>query len=122
MPAKAVIQLVVFALVFTLCTMPRAWGEQDCYREKDVFLHKCAWSIRRGLAYLHPNPICCRTVRKIDMTCVCGAILPREEETIDVRHAYFVSQDCRKPVPAGNKCGSWTVPGASGPPPPPHHP
>ncbi|KAG2632425.1 hypothetical protein PVAP13_2NG093300 [Panicum virgatum] len=120
MPTTPIIRLLVFALVFTLFIMPHAWGEQDCYHEKDVFLHKCALSIKRGLAYLPPNPICCRVVRKIDMTCVCRVIQPPEEENIDVRHAYFVSQDCGKPVPAGNKCGSWTIPGAEVP--PPHHP
>ena len=108
MPTKATItRLQVLALVFTLfITMPHAWGEKDCYDEKDAFLQKCAWSIKRGLAYMPPHPICCRTIQKIDMTCVCGAIVPDEEETVDVRHAYFVSRDCHKPVPAGNKCGS----------------
>ncbi|RLN36502.1 hypothetical protein C2845_PM03G23360 [Panicum miliaceum] len=83
MPTKAAIQLLVFSLVFTLCVVPH-----DCYREKQIFERRCAWSIRRGRVYLHPNPICCRTVRKIDMARVCAAIQPREEETIDVRHVY----------------------------------
>ncbi|KAF8690416.1 hypothetical protein HU200_040767 [Digitaria exilis] len=40
------------------------------------------------------------------MTCVCRIISKMEEETIDVHYVYFVSQDCHKPVPPGNKCGS----------------
>ncbi|KAF8731914.1 hypothetical protein HU200_015860 [Digitaria exilis] len=106
MNTRVIIQPRVFALVITFCLMPRAWCEKDCHGERLLFMHKCDLSIKRGIAYMHPNDNCCRTVRKIDMLCVCESITPQEEERIDVHHAYFVSQDCHKPVPTGNKCGS----------------
>ncbi|OEL27720.1 hypothetical protein BAE44_0011261 [Dichanthelium oligosanthes] len=86
--------------------MPHAWGEKDCHQEKLLFKHKCDLSIRRGVGYIPPHHDCCRTVPKIDMNCVCHTMTEEDEETIDVHHIYFVSQDCHKPVPIGDKCGS----------------
>ncbi|CAL5066504.1 unnamed protein product [Urochloa decumbens] len=117
MTRKAIIQLLVFALVYTLSVMPHAWGEMGCYRQKVSFMQKCNWSIKRGMAYMPPHAGCCRVVQRIDMVCVCRTMTEDDEKTIDVKHVYFVSQNCDSPVPAGNKCGSWTIPA---PHPPPH--
>ncbi|RCV10042.1 hypothetical protein SETIT_2G079800v2 [Setaria italica] len=120
MTTKSIIQLLVFALVFTLSIMPRGWGEQDCYREKAKFIEICDLSIRRGSAYMEPHYACCLIVRTYDMVCVCRTMTDEDEKTVDVQHAYFVSRDCHKPVPAGNKCGSWTIPEPPSPPPSMH--
>jgi bacterioferritin-associated ferredoxin len=86
--------------------MPGGLGETDCYSERDKFIQICDLSIRRGSAYMAPHYACCLTVRTYDMVCICRSITDQNEKTIDARKAYFVSRDCRKPVHAGNKCGS----------------
>jgi uncharacterized membrane protein YjfL (UPF0719 family) len=35
---KGILQLIVFALVFTTITTHQAWGEGDCYYQKVSFL------------------------------------------------------------------------------------
>ncbi|TVU41486.1 hypothetical protein EJB05_15009, partial [Eragrostis curvula] len=105
--------------VFALFTMPQAMGEQECYDDKVIFKQKCHLSIARDIIYIHPTDSCCRAVQKVDMPCVCRIITPEEEHKINPRYVFYVSQDCNKPVPAGQKCGSWTVPPP--PPSPPHH-
>ncbi|TVU38599.1 hypothetical protein EJB05_11981, partial [Eragrostis curvula] len=120
MTTKVFLQLLVYASVFALFTMPQAMGEQECYGEKETFKQKCNLSIKLGSGYIHPTDSCCRTAQKVDMACVCRIITSEEEREIDLHYVFWVSQDCHNPVPAGKKCGSWTIPG-SGVPPPPHH-
>jgi hypothetical protein len=36
MAPKVVLQVMVFALVFSMLATRPAWGEQDCYAEKDA--------------------------------------------------------------------------------------
>ncbi|TVU39359.1 hypothetical protein EJB05_12772, partial [Eragrostis curvula] len=114
MNTKVFIQLLVYASVFALFTVPQALGEKECYGEKVTFLQKCSRSIQRGYAYVHPSSSCCEAVQEIDMTCVCGIITRLDK--INAQNAYRVSLDCNNPVPAGNRCGGWTIP--AGPPPP----
>ncbi|KAF8731911.1 hypothetical protein HU200_015857 [Digitaria exilis] len=106
MTTKTTTPLLAFAVCFALFVIPHAWGEQDCYKDKVLFKRECDLSIRRGGGYIEPFDDCCNVVRRIDMTCVYRIISKMEEETKDVHYVYFVSQDCHKPVPPGNKCGS----------------
>jgi len=56
----------------------RAWGEQDCYREKDLAKERCMETIKIGAPYVPPTESCRHTVGQSDMTCICR-ILTIEE-------------------------------------------
>ncbi|TVU41473.1 hypothetical protein EJB05_14994 [Eragrostis curvula] len=119
MNKKVFVQLLVYASVFALFTMPQAMGKQECYGDKEIFKHKCRNSIAHdNIIFVRPSDSCCKTARKVNMACVCRTITPEEEHKINTRYVFNVAHDCNNPVPPGEKCGSWTVPP---PPPPPHH-
>ncbi|TVU03977.1 hypothetical protein EJB05_12757 [Eragrostis curvula] len=117
MNTKVFIQPLVYASVFALLALPQALGEQDCHEDKVKFLEKCSWHIVPGFPYARPSPSnsCCKAVRKFDMTCICRIIT--HQDNADGHYVYRVSVDCNNPVPPGNKCGDWSIPG----PPPPHN-
>ncbi|KAL6652012.1 hypothetical protein ACP70R_010937 [Stipagrostis hirtigluma subsp. patula] len=119
MTIEVKIQLLVFCLVFTMCTVYQAWGEQDYYEKKDFFEHRCMKFIEKSSNYHPPNESCCHAVREVNMVRICRMISAMDEETIDVRRVVWVALACNNPAPAGNKCGSLTVRQPSWVPPPP---
>ena len=78
MAVSVTLQLVVFALVFTMFGTHQAWGVQDCYREKDLVKERCMETIKIGAPYVPPTESCRHTVGQSDMTCICR-ILTIEE-------------------------------------------
>ncbi|OEL30559.1 hypothetical protein BAE44_0008422 [Dichanthelium oligosanthes] len=107
MTIKVFIQLLVFALVLTLFKMPQSWGERSVRRSPGRGVGVDSASIKHGSAYIEPNARCCQVVRKVDMVCVRRIITSEEEEKVlNPRHVYYVSRDCNKPVPVGDKCRS----------------
>jgi hypothetical protein len=86
MNPKVILQLMVFSLAFTMLVTRQAWGEEDCYQDKEV-KSKCKNTIRHGGDYVQPSVECCATVRKSNMACICRNL----------------SAD--NPVAVGSKCG-----------------
>ncbi|CAL5055284.1 unnamed protein product [Urochloa decumbens] len=110
MYVKVVFQLMVFALVFTMFIPHLSLGEKDCYEQKYRFKHKCMESIEIKGPYVAPSDSCVLVVRQSDMACICRVILIEEQAEISVSKIVRLATECGNPVPAGNKCGSYTVP------------
>ncbi|CAL5025705.1 unnamed protein product [Urochloa decumbens] len=108
MDLKAIVQLLVFVLA--IFTTRQAWGEKDCYHEKDLVYMYCLESITVGGGYVRPKGSCCDPVRSYDMICICSKILPMEERLINAKKLVQVAKDCGKPILGGTQCGSFTVP------------
>ncbi|KAF8723704.1 hypothetical protein HU200_021668 [Digitaria exilis] len=109
MATKGILQAMVFALVFTILSTHQACGEEDCYRDKDLVLHKCESDIAVSTPYVRPrlDSQCCHAVQESTL-CVCRT-LAREEEgrlRISAFKLASVAKDCGKPVPSGENCGS----------------
>ncbi|KAF8733540.1 hypothetical protein HU200_014841 [Digitaria exilis] len=108
MPIKVVLQLLLFALVFTLFTTRQTQGEKDCYRQKLVIKFKCWETIKLGVPCVAPSQECIRLIRRSDMVCICCAIAEEDEEEISVAKLLQLADECNKSVPLGTKCGSIT--------------
>jgi hypothetical protein len=61
---KVILQLIVFSLVFTMLVTRQAWGEEDCYQDKEEIKSKCKDAISLGDDYVQPSAVCCAAVRK----------------------------------------------------------
>ncbi|TVU30210.1 hypothetical protein EJB05_21820, partial [Eragrostis curvula] len=116
---KAILQVIIFAFTIFMFATHEALGEHDCYHEKENVKVKCKKNLDIVSPYVRPRAgsKCCRTVRESDMVCVCRTLTRAEEDEISAVKLVDVADDCGKPVPVGNKCGTWTVP----PPLPPPH-
>nr|TKW06245.1 hypothetical protein SEVIR_7G230100v2 [Setaria viridis] len=110
MHIKVILQLLVFALVLTIFTTHQAWGEEDCYEEKRSIIKYCIKSIRIRGKYVPPSRTCRVYVELCDMACVCHVLTPQDELRISAFKLVRLARDYGVPVPAGSKCGSWTVP------------
>lgn len=108
MTIKANILLLFFALVFATFATQGAGGEKDCYAEKERFKHECNINIKMDQNYVRPSKSCCRTMRSVDMACVCRTISSEEKELSFEKNA-FLSMACNNSVPVGNKCGGKYV-------------
>ncbi|KAF8664720.1 hypothetical protein HU200_054438 [Digitaria exilis] len=81
MATKVTLELLVFVLVLLMPTTHQAWGEPDCYVEKELLvLRKCRFTIKILGDYVSPNPSCRVAVDHSDMACICY-ILTIEENT-----------------------------------------
>lgn len=76
MGIKVLLQLLIFALVFTMFTKHQALGEEDCYGERDSVMHECMETLRHGVRYKHP---CRRVVRRSDLACICRVLSIEDE-------------------------------------------
>ncbi|TVU15149.1 hypothetical protein EJB05_38656, partial [Eragrostis curvula] len=104
---KLVPQIMLFALVFTnIIATHQAWGEKECYGEKESIKHKCKENISIIDDYVRPGQECCHVVKESDMICVCRILSIEEESTISAVKLFYVARDCGNPVPVGKKCGS----------------
>lgn len=106
MPIKVVLQLLLFASVFTMFTTRQTQGEKDCYRQKLVIKFKCWEIIKFGVPYVAPTQDCIRLIRRSDMVCICRAITEEDEEEISVAKLLQLAGRCNNSVPLGTKCGS----------------
>jgi len=106
MGIKVVLQLLVFALVFTMLTKHQALGEQDCYGERDTLMQVCRETLRHDLDYKHPSVSCRRVVRKSDLACICRVLTDDDEKQISVDKFLQLARECGKPVTGTPKCGS----------------
>ncbi|TVU15199.1 hypothetical protein EJB05_38706, partial [Eragrostis curvula] len=115
---KLSLQVLFFALVFTLLATHQALGNKDCHGEKELVKQKCKSNISISGDYVHPDHECCRVVKESDMICVCRILRLDEESTISAVKLVDVAHDCGNPVPDGKPCGTWIV--RSSPPPRAH--
>ncbi|TVU32071.1 hypothetical protein EJB05_23789, partial [Eragrostis curvula] len=117
MLVKLARQVLIIALVFATFTTHGVWGEADCHHEKILVFLKCKKTIKIGVDYVQPTSECRRTVQSSDMACVCRIITDDEEFYVSVSKLVRLARECGRQVPAGDKCGSWTVPPPLSPPP-----
>lgn len=108
MAMKVILRVLVFALGFSMLANHQAWGEQDCYNEKELVKIKCKENIDVVGLYVRPllGEKCCKAVDASDMVCVCGAFTKKELGGISSIKLVHIARDCGHPVPAGTKCGS----------------
>ena len=106
MGIKVVLQLLVFALVFTMLTKHQALGEQDCYAERDSVIHECMETLRHDAPYKHPTASCRRVVRRSDVACICRVLTDDDEKQISVDKFLQLARECGRPVIGVPKCGS----------------
>ncbi|TVU14118.1 hypothetical protein EJB05_37564, partial [Eragrostis curvula] len=118
MATKVSLQVLVVALIFAMFTTHQTWGEQDCHQEKILVIQKCKATIEIGVPYVRPRSDCRQVVEASDMACVCRIITEDEELYISVSKLVRLARACGQIVPAGSKCGTWTVPPPLSPPPP----
>ncbi|KAF8669935.1 hypothetical protein HU200_051117 [Digitaria exilis] len=111
MAIKVILRVLVFTIVFSMLPKHQAWGETDCYGEKYSVLERCKENLKK-VAYVPPKlgDECCRTVAVSDMVCVCGVLTEEEMEQIRSLSVILIARDCGHPLPAGTKCGIWTIP------------
>jgi hypothetical protein len=103
---KVILQVLVFALIFSMLVTHQAWGEVDCYFDKKLVKNKCERNIKMRGDYIHPGNECCNAVRRSDMVCVCLKMSLEEEARISMAKMVMVARDCGKPIPPKSKCGS----------------
>ncbi|TVU15250.1 hypothetical protein EJB05_38775, partial [Eragrostis curvula] len=118
MATKVIHEALVLALVFTMLTTHQAWGEYDCHGEKELVKSKCKKTITMVGDYIPPDDNCRRAVEASDMACICRILSLEEQNKICVVKLVWLAGECGKPVPAGEKCGTWTVPRVVHTPPP----
>ncbi|OAY82067.1 hypothetical protein ACMD2_01592 [Ananas comosus] len=80
--------------------------EVVCNGDLKKLLSSCKKCIKKGTDQVDPKPACCRTVKKIDLLCICQSIPPRFEKKIDMEKVVYIAEKCEKPIPSGTKCGS----------------
>nr|TKW06593.1 hypothetical protein SEVIR_7G250000v2 [Setaria viridis] len=112
MAIEVILRALVYVLVFTMLVDNQAWGEKNCYPEKESVKYRCMKHIKFGTRYLPPllGNKCCRTVAVSDMVCICGILTEEEIREISSFKLVRVARDCGHPLPVGTKCGTWTVP------------
>jgi hypothetical protein len=67
MTTKVILQLMVYALVFTILMTHQGFGEDDCYHEKDKVKHDCIKTLDINKDWEEPSHKCRETVQKSDM-------------------------------------------------------
>lgn len=106
MTIKVIFRVLVFAFVLAMFTTHQAWGEGYCDKEKKLVLIKCRKNVELGTDYVPPNRKCCDDVKTSDMVCVCCTLTRDEEYHVSGVKLADAAEECGKPVPARNKCGS----------------
>ena len=106
MGIKVLLQLLVFALVFTMFTKHQALGEQDCYAERDSVIHECMETLRHDAPYKHPTASCRRVARRSDVACICRVLSIDDEGLISAAKFLQLARECGRPVIGVPKCGS----------------
>ncbi|PAN41384.1 hypothetical protein PAHAL_8G039500 [Panicum hallii] len=104
MATKVTLGLLASALVFTMFAAHQAWGEPDCYAEKELVLRKCRFTIKIPGDYVRPNPSCRVAVDHADMACICHILTIEEESTVSIskilRLAATVTSQCQQEADA----------------------
>ncbi|PUZ43818.1 hypothetical protein GQ55_8G037800 [Panicum hallii var. hallii] len=98
MATKVTLGLLASALVFTMFAAHQAWGEPDCYAEKELVLRKCRFTIKIPGDYVRPNPSCRVAVDHADMACICHILTIEEESTVSISKILRLARDCDQPV------------------------
>ena len=105
MTTKVILQLMVYVLVFTILMTHQAWGEDDCYDEKDKVKHDCMKTLDISKDWEEPSHKCRRTVQKSDMACICRIITIEEQIKISMGKLVRLARECGKIIPDESKCG-----------------
>ncbi|TVU30186.1 hypothetical protein EJB05_21796, partial [Eragrostis curvula] len=110
MVTKVFFHVLVFALIFAMFTTHQTLGEQDCTDEKIAVLRTCKKTLDIDDDYVEPTSRCRHLVESSDMACVCRKVTLAEEFSVSVSKLVRLARECGNVVPAGSKCGTWTVP------------
>ncbi|WCJ36840.1 Bifunctional inhibitor/lipid-transfer protein/seed storage 2S albumin superfamily protein [Euphorbia peplus] len=86
-----------------------------CYDEKTqhqmaLLASKCAEFIKKDGPKRLPSKECCDTIKNTATNDICSCINARVEAMVSMEKAVFIARKCGKNVPAGMKCGSYTIP------------
>ncbi|TVU08555.1 hypothetical protein EJB05_41964 [Eragrostis curvula] len=82
MATKEILRIFVLALIFSTYISHKAWGDQECYTEKENIEKGCKTSIKTRGNYVFPSTMCCDVVRASDMVCVCRILSDTDEHVI----------------------------------------
>ncbi|KAF8687699.1 hypothetical protein HU200_042623 [Digitaria exilis] len=106
MSMKMDLRILFLALIVAGFTSHCVWGEEDYYRQKDVFIMKCMGTIKIGTPYEDPIQPCIRAVGKYDMKRICNAFTFSDQLKVSMMKTVLLAYVCHKPIPIGEKCGS----------------
>ena len=96
---------MVYALVFTIIMTHQAFGEDDCYHEKDKVKHDCIKTLDINKDWEEPSHKCRETVQKSDMACICRIISIDEQIKISMGKLVRLARERGKTIQGGSKCG-----------------
>ncbi|KAJ1277507.1 hypothetical protein BS78_04G009300, partial [Paspalum vaginatum] len=97
---------IALGLIFTMLVTHQAWGDQDCYHEKDLVIEECMHTLKLHHPYVEPSNKCRSLVQSTDMDCVCRVLNTQDEARIDPRKIIRLPRECGMTLTVGGKCGS----------------
>jgi hypothetical protein len=106
MATEVTLEVLIFALVFTMFTTHQTRGEPDCYCQKDLVLYKRKYSIKNLVDYIGLDSTCRELVEECDMTCICQILTMEDEKTVSIDKILCLARNCNKPVLAESIRGS----------------
>lgn len=105
MVLKVVRQALIFGLLFSLLSINQAWGEKDCYGEKDSIIYNCRKTLAIHTDWVDPSNECRHIVEKSDIMCICSILVPHDEIVTRIDKFFRLAHFCGKQIPEGTKCG-----------------
>ena len=100
------LELMVLGVVLIMFTSHKAWGEQDCYADKNTIKRVCINSIKISGNYVPPSYLCRHLVGTSDMACICRVLWPSDEHVVSTAKLIRLASDCGQALSVGSKCGS----------------
>ncbi|WCJ36839.1 Bifunctional inhibitor/lipid-transfer protein/seed storage 2S albumin superfamily protein [Euphorbia peplus] len=87
----------------------------DCKDEKTqkqiaLLTSKCGEFIKKEGPKTLPSKQCCDALKGSDDHATCSCVTKEVEAMISMEKVVYIARKCGKHVPAGTKCGSYTVP------------
>ncbi|XP_010521543.1 PREDICTED: uncharacterized protein LOC104800444 [Tarenaya hassleriana] len=91
-------------------TLAVAPASAQCGLSLPDLVAKCEQFVMGGGPKVPPSAECCGAVKGANVPCVCSLVTPSLEKLVNVEKVVYVARTCGLTVPAGMKCGSYTVP------------
>ncbi|XP_028785328.1 uncharacterized protein LOC114741243 [Neltuma alba] len=73
-------------------------------------MSKCEKFVEPSGPKVQPSAECCSAVKGADIPCLCKYVSGAIEKMVSMEKVVYVCRTCGKDLPAGMKCGSYTVP------------
>ncbi|ONK61461.1 uncharacterized protein A4U43_C08F30160 [Asparagus officinalis] len=118
--AAKIITLTLLFILITLTTsepIPPKDGPQPvdspCKGNITMLRERCEMFVKPYGPAKHPSVLCCNAIDDSDIPCICRHyITPRVEKLISMEKVVYAAEKCHRAFAPGDKCGSYTVPGA----------